>query len=414
MFRRNIEERVREAIGHARVVLINGPRQAGKTTLVRELMDFGEEANYVTFDDISSLSYAQRDPAGFVDQFRGMTIIDEVQRAPEVFLPIKMAVDRNKQAGAFVLTGSANVLALPKLADSLAGRLQIVTLWPLSQGEIEGQKENFIDWVFGEELRLPGSFKGERAEVLRRALRGGYPNVIERKTERLRQLWLESYVTTLINRDVREIGNVRDLKDFPVLLNALAIRSGTLLNLSDISRTVGISHETLRRYMALLETLWLFVELPAWSSNLARRLVRTPKITLSDTGLMAGLLNLDERRLHREPVYLGQLLESFAVMELRKQLGWSETRAGMFHFRDSKGAEVDVILESPAGEIVGIEVKATMTPRAEDFAGLRYLQSLVGDKFRRGVLLHTGDTAISPSKDLFALPFGALWRGYST
>ena len=414
MFRRNIEERVREAIGHARVVLINGPRQAGKTTLVRELMDFGEEANYVTFDDISSLSYAQRDPAGFVDQFRGMTIIDEVQRAPEVFLPIKMAVDRNKQAGAFVLTGSANVLALPKLADSLAGRLQIVTLWPLSQGEIEGEKENFIDWVFGEELRLPGAFKGERVEVLRRGLLGGYPNVIERKTERLRHLWLESYVTTLINRDVREIGNVRDLKDFPVLLNALAIRSGTLLNLSDISRTVGISHETLRRYMALLETLWLFVELPAWSSNLARRLVRTPKIMLSDTGLMAGLLNLDERRLHREPVYLGQLLESFAVMELRKQLGWSETRVGMFHFRDSKGAEVDVILESPAGEIVGIEVKATMTPRAEDFAGLRYLQSLVGDKFRRGVLLHTGDTAISPSKDLFALPFGALWRGYST
>ena len=414
MFRRNIEERVREAIGHARVVLINGPRQAGKTTLVRELMDFGEEANYVTFDDISSLSYAQRDPAGFVDQFRGMTIIDEVQRAPEVFLPIKMAVDRNKRAGAFVLTGSANVLALPKLADSLAGRLQIVTLWPLSQGEIEGEKENFIDWVFDEEFRLPGAFKGERAEVLRRALRGGYPNVIERKTERLRQLWLESYVTTLINRDVREIGNVRDLKDFPVLLNALAIRSGTLLNLSDISRTVGISHETLRRYMALLETLWLFVELPAWSSNLARRLVRTPKITLSDTGLMAGLLNLDERRLHREPVYLGQLLESFAVMELRKQLGWSETRAGMFHFRDSKGAEVDVILESPAGQIVGIEVKATMTPRAEDFSGLRHLQTLVGDRFRRGVLLHTGDTAISPSKDLFALPFEALWRGYAT
>jgi len=414
MFRRNIEERVREAIGHARVVLINGPRQAGKTTLVRELMDFGEEANYVTFDDISSLSYAQRDPAGFVDQFRGMTIIDEVQRAPEVFLPIKMAVDRNKQAGAFVLTGSANVLALPKLADSLAGRLQIVTLWPLSQGEIEGEKENFIDWIFGEEIRLPGAFKGERVEVLRRALLGGYPNVIERKTERLRHLWLESYVTTLINRDVREIGNVRDLKDFPVLLNALAIRSGTLLNLSDISRTVGISHETLRRYMALLETLWLFVELPAWSSNLVRRLVRTPKITLSDTGLMAGLLNLDERRLHREPVYLGQLLESFAVMELRKQLGWSETRAGMFHFRDSKGAEVDVILESPAGEIVGIEVKATMTPRAEDFSGLRHLQSLVGDRFRRGVLLHTGDTAISPSKDLFALPFGALWREYAT
>lgn len=414
MFQRNIEERVREAIEHARVVLISGPRQAGKTTLVRELMDFGEEANYVTFDDISSLSYAQQDPTGFVEQFQGVTIIDEVQRAPEIFLPIKMAVDRNKKPGAFVLTGSANVLALPKLSDSLAGRLQILTLWPLSQGEIEGVKENFIDWVFGEEVRLPGSCKGERAEVLRRAIRGGYPTVLERKTERLRQLWLESYVTTLIHRDVREIGNVRDLKDFPVLLQALAIRSGTLLNLSDISRTVGIPHETLRRYLALLETLWLVVELPAWSSNLGRRLVRTPKITLSDTGLLAGLLNLDERRLHREPVYLGQLLESFAVMELRKQLGWSERRAGMFHFRDTKGAEVDVILESPTGEIVGIEIKATTSPRAEDFSGLRYLQSLVGDRFRRGILLHTGETTISPSKDLLALPFGALWAEYAT
>jgi len=414
MFQRNIEERVREAIEHSRVVLINGPRQAGKTTLVRELMDFGKEANYVTFDDISALSYAQQDPPGFVEQFQGVTIIDEVQRAPEIFLPIKMAVDRNKKPGAFVLTGSANVLALPKLSDSLAGRLQILTLWPLSQGEIEGVKENFIDWVFGEEVQLPRSCKGERAEVLRRAIRGGYPTVIKRKTERLRQLWLESYVTTLIHRDVREIGNVRDLKDFPVLLQALAIRSGTLLNLSDISRTVGIPHETLRRYLALLETLWLVVELPAWSSNLGRRLVRTPKITLSDTGLLAGLLNLEERRLQREPLYLGQLLESFAVMELRKQLGWSDRRAGMFHFRDTKGAEVDVILESPTGEIVGIEIKATTSPRAEDFSGLRYLQSLVGDRFRRGVLLHTGETTISPSKDLLALPFGALWAKYAT
>jgi predicted AAA+ superfamily ATPase len=313
-----------------------------------------------------------------------------------------------------VLTGSANVLALPKLSDSLAGRLQILTLWPLSQGEIEGVKENFIDWVFGEEVQLPRSCKGERAEVLRRAIRGGYPTVIKRKTERLRQLWLESYMTTLIHRDVREIGNVRDLKDFPVLLQALAIRSGTLLNLSDISRTVGIPHETLRRYLALLETLWLVVELPAWSSNLGRRLVKTPKITLSDTGLLAGLLNLEERRLQREPVYLGQLLESFAVMELRKQLGWSDRRAGMFHFRDTKGAEVDVILELPTGEIVGIEIKATTSPRAEDFSGLRYLQSLVGDRFRRGILLHTGETTISPSKDLLALPFGALWAKYAT
>jgi len=414
MLRRNIDERVREAVSHSRVVLINGPRQAGKTTLVRELIDFGREASYVTFDDIASLSFAQQDPAGFINQFSGTTIIDEIQRVPELFLPIKVAVDRSKRPGSFVLTGSANVFALPQLSDSLAGRLQIVTLWPLSQGEIDGVKENFIDWVFREEISLPRTFRGDRKEVLMRAIRGGYPEMLDRKTERLRRLWLESYVTTLISRDVREIGNVRDLRDFPVLLNALAIRSGTLLNLSDISRTVGIPHETLRRYMSLLETLWLVVELPAWSANLGRRLLRTPKITLNDTGLLAGILNLDQRRLDREPVYLGQLLESFVVMELRKQMGWNDIPARIFHFRDQKGAEVDIVLESASGEVVGLEVKSTATPRAEDFAGLRFLQSAVGERFRRGILLHTGDRAISTSKELYALPFSALWRRYTS
>jgi predicted AAA+ superfamily ATPase len=412
MFKRSIEERVQEAVGHSRVVLINGPRQVGKTTLVRELIDFGQEATYVTFDDIVSLSFAQRDPAGFVGQFGGTTIIDEIQRAPELFLPIKAAVDRSKKPGSFVLTGSANVFALPRLADSLAGRMQIITLWPLSQGEIDGVKENFIDWVFREEVSLPRSLGGDRKEVIARAIRGGYPEALDRKTERLRRQWLDAYVTTLINRDVREIGNIRDLKDFPVLLNALAIKSGTLLNLSDISRTVGIPHETLRRYMALLAALWLVVELPAWPSNLGRRLLRTPKITMNDTGLLAGLLNLDQRRLSREPVYLGQLLESFAVMELRKQMGWNETQVGIFHFKDQKGAEVDIVLESASGEIVGIEVKSAATPRAEDFSGLRYLQSSVGERFRRGVLLHTGDKASSLSKVLHALPISALWKRY--
>ncbi|HKX31111.1 MAG TPA: ATP-binding protein [Blastocatellia bacterium] len=414
MFRRNIEESVQEAISHSRVVLINGPRQAGKTTLVRELINFEQETTYITFDDITSLSFAQRDPSGFISQFGGTTIIDEIQRAPELFLPIKATVDRSKRPGSFVLTGSANIFALPRLADSLAGRMQIITLWPLSQGEIDGVKENFIDWVFSEKIHVPRAFSGDRKEFLTRAIRGGYPEVLDRKADRLRRLWLDGYVTTLINRDVREVGNVRDLKDFPVLLNALAIRSGTLLNLSDISRTAGIPHETLRRYMALLETLWLVVELPAWSSNLGRRLLRTPKITLNDTGLLAGILNLDQRRLNREPVYLGQLLESFAVMELRKQMGWNETPVGLFHFRDQKGAEVDIVIESASGEIVGIEVKSTATPRAEDFAGLRFLQSAVGDRFRRGVLLHTGDKAINPSKDLYALPFSALWRRYQS
>ncbi len=414
MLRRNIEDVLVEAVNHSRVVLVNGPRQVGKTTLVRELIDFGPEASYTTFDEIATLSFAQRDPAGFIGQFTGTTILDEIQRVPELFLPIKAAVDRRKQPGSFVLTGSANVYALPRLADSLAGRLQIVTLWPLSQGEIDGTKENFIDWAFRKEISLPRSFDSDRKDILGRAIRGGYPEAIDRKTDRLRRMWMDAYIATLLNRDVRETGNIRDLKDFPVLLNALAIRSGTLMNISDISRTVGIPHETLRRYLALLEALWLIVELPAWSANLGKRLVRTPKMTLNDTGLLAGIMNLDPRRLNREPVYMGQLLESFVVMELRKQMGWNDTPVKMFHFRDQKGAEVDILLESASGEVVGIEVKSTATPRAEDFAGLRTLQAAVGDRFRRGFLLHLGEKASGASKDLYALPIAALWRHYPT
>lgn len=409
MIRRNMEDIVIEAVEHSRVVLVNGPRQSGKTTLVRELIDFGGGASYSTMDDLTSLSFAQRDPSGFIEQFKQTAVIDEIQRVPELFLPIKVSVDRDNRRGAFVLTGSANVFALPRMADSLAGRIRIVTLWPLSQGEITGVKENFVDWVFNKDLQLPRNISCDREDIIKRALEGGYPEALEMKTDRLKRTWMDGYINTLISRDVREVGNVRDLKGFPVLLNALAVRSSTLLNLSDISRTVGIPHETLRRYMSLLETLWLFLELPAWSANLGRRLTRAPKIIMSDSGLLSSIMNLDQKRIKREPVYLGQLLESFAVMELRKQSGWSDTRTSLFHYRDQKGGEVDIILESASGDVVGVEVKSTVTPRAEDFDGLRFLQHSLGDKFSRGVLLYCGDKIISPSKDLYALPFSSLW-----
>ena len=410
MYRRNVEERIGEAISHSRVVLINGPRQAGKTTLVRDLIDLGEGAEYLTFDDITTLSYARRDPEGFIKQFTRPVVIDEVQRVPEILLPIKAVVDRTRRPGSFILTGSANIFFLPRLADSLAGRMEIVTLWPLSQGELEGHRDGFVDWIFAEEMALPRVVESERSEILGRALVGGYPDAVERRTERLRRAWLEGYVTALVNRDVREIGNVRDLRDFPILLNALALRSGGLVNVSDLARTVGLPHETMRRYLSLLEALWLVVELPAWSSNLGKRLVRTPKMTLNDTGLLAGILNMDQQRLEREPIHLGQLLESFVVMEIRKQLGWSRTVAGLFHFRDHAGNEVDIVLESPTGELVGIEVKSTAAPRAEDFSGLRHLQELTGSRFRRGILLHTGERISSPGKDLHAMPIPMLWQ----
>lgn len=259
-------------------------------------------------------------------------------------------------------------------------------------------------------MALPRCAALERESLFERLLKGGYPEALIRDSERSRKRWYDGYLTTLLERDVRDLSKIRDLKDFPRLLQALATRSSSLLNLSDISRTVAIQAETLRRYTALLEAMWLVVELPAWSANLGKRLVKTPKITLNDTGLLAGLLGINQARLLHEPLLLGQMLESFIVMELRKQATWSETAVKLYHFRDHKGTEVDIVLETPAGELVGVEVKATATPGLGDLSGLRAFQSLSGKRFRRGVLLHTGSTAIHHSHNIYFMPISCLWQ----
>lgn len=411
MYSRHLASLLRESLQHARVLLLNGARQTGKTTLVQSLLGPDFPATYQTFDDIATLSAARTDPAGFIRQFTGPVILDEVQRVPEIFLPIKMAVDANPQPGSFVLTGSANVLSLPKLADSLAGRLEILSLWPLAQSEIVGSADNFIDRVWTDPLQQPPPQAVERADLFERLLRGGYPAALSREAGRWRQQWFASYVTTLLERDVRDLSQVRDLTEFPRLLQALAARTSTLLNLNDVSRTVGIQHETLRRYTALLKAIWLVVELPAWSGNLGKRLVKTPKVTLNDTGLISHVLGINRQRLEREPLLLGQLVESFVVMELYKHLTWSEQLGvRMFHYRDQSGAEVDIVLEAPSGEIVGVEVKATATPNAADLAGLKALQAAVGKRFRRGILLHTGTTVTHHSNDLYFWPLSSLWQ----
>ena len=333
MYKRHLLLSAHEYIKDARVLLIHGARQVGKTTLARQLIGPEFPATYVSLDDLNTLTQAQRDPVGFIGQFTGPVIIDEVQRAPEIFLPIKVAVDTDQRPGRFVLTGSANIFTLPKLADSLAGRMELLTLWPLAQSEIEGREENFIDWLWQGEIPFRQEQGLSRADLLNRMLRGGYPAALSRATDRSRQQWFDGYVKTLLERDVRDLSKVRDLREFPRLLQAIAGRSSTLLNMQDVARSLALQHETLRRYLALLEALWLVVELPAWSTNVNSRFVKTPKVTLNDTGLMANLLNLNQARLERESVLLGQCLESFVVMELRKQLTWSQARAHQLAFQ---------------------------------------------------------------------------------
>lgn len=413
MYRRNIKSAVLSALKDFPVILINGARQTGKTTLVQELVDEKIAVRYETLDDVALLATVKRDPVGFIKQFSEPIVIDEVQRAPEIFLPIKQVVDHQKRPGFFILTGSANVLTLPKLADSLAGRMAIITLWPLSQGELSNVGEDFISRVFAEEFAIPQPAPLARNELLQQIISGGYPRALAASTPANRTLWFQSYITELLERDVRDLSHIRSVTEFPILLRVLAARSSTLLNLAELSRSTGLQQDTLKRYYALLQALFLVVPQPAWTANVGRRLMKTAKTTLNDTGLMAHLTGISAHRLTHDNLLLGQAIETFVVNELRKQLTWSETGAELFHYRDNKGNETDIVLENPSGEIVGVEVKTSTTIRPEDFKGLEKLSATAKGRFKRGILIYTGDKVLLFGAH-YALPIQSLWTHSSS
>ncbi len=414
MFNRNITANLLDALSDSPVVLLNGARQAGKSTLVKAIAAKEHPARYLTLDDVSVLAAIRHDPAGFLAGLDGPVIIDEVQRAPELFVSIKAEVDRDRQPGRYLLTGSANVLLLPKLSESLAGRMEILSLWPLSQGELAGVREGLVDALFADKLPSITPSTEEKGTLLGRLLCGGYPEVVGRATEARRRAWFNSYLMTILQRDVRDLANIEGLTELPRLLSLLATRSAGLINFAELSRTSTIPQSTLKRYMSLLETTFLVQHLPAWSGNLGKRLVKAAKLVLNDTGLMAYLLGATSERMVSEGL-VGPLLENFVVMELRKQLTWSEIQPQMFHWRTQTGQEVDILLEDARGRIVGIEVKASATVGSQDFKGLKTLAEATGDRFLRGIVLYTGRESIPYGSSLHALPVDALWRaGAST
>jgi predicted AAA+ superfamily ATPase len=414
MYQRSIRTQLLEALEDTPVVFLNGARQTGKSTLVREMAESDHPARYITLDDPTVLSAAQHDPAGFLAGIDGPVIIDEVQLAPRLFPALKMIVDRNRRPGRFLLTGSANILLVPRVAESLAGRTEILTLWPLAQSEIEGREGSLIDRLFSGELtglRLPQDSPGRegRADLLERLVRGGYPEVVGRKREDRRRSWFNAYLTTILQRDVREMANIEGLTELPRVLALLATRASSLHNLADISRSIDIPQTTLRRYLTLLETAFLLVPVPAWSSNLGKRMVKAPKLAMSDTGLLTHLHGANEARLAEDSSLLGRVLENFVVSELRKQATWGRTRPQLFHFRTQAGHEVDIVLEDAAGHLVGVEVKASATVTSSDFKGLRALREMTGDRFRRGIVLYTGGETVGVEMNLSAMPMASLW-----
>ncbi len=410
MIKRHLTEPLLAALADTPVVMLGGARQTGKSTLAKWLASKElHPARYLTLDDATVLSAVLRDPEGFVSGLPGRVIIDEVQQAPDLLRAIKLEVDRRRTPGRFLLTGSANVLTLPRLSESLAGRMEILTLWPFSWGELQGVRERFVDRLF--EADDPGGWTLPALapqHVLHRAIVGGYPEVTQRRDPARRRAWFGAYVATILQRDIRALADIAGLAELPRLLTLLAAQCGGLLNMAELSRDVGLSQPTIRRYLTLLEATHLFCPLPAWAGNRRKRLVKSPRVFLNDSGLLACELGIDEQRVELPGADRGRLLEAFVCQELRKQITWSRRQPRLYYYRTVSGREVDFVLEARDGRVVGIEVKAAAAVRAADFRGLEDLADTVGGRLALGVVLYQGGEVVAFGPRLWAVPIGAL------
>jgi predicted AAA+ superfamily ATPase len=408
LYPRFAAERLKEALADTPIVLIHGPRQTGKTTLaqlVGEPLGF----SYFSFDNPVLANAAEADPIGFVDDLPDPAILDEVQRVPGLFPALKLAVDRHRTPGRFLLTGSANVLLVPRLAESLAGRMEILQLHPLAQCELAGKKASFLEALFA------GSFKTRKIERLGKTLAelvvaGGYPAALARPDSRRRSAWYRDYIETLTQRDARDLIRIRSLDVLPRLLEHAAAQTARLINVSELAGPLQFSRTTIREYITLLERVFLVEELRPWHTNRMSRLIKTPKLHLGDTGLACVLLGIDAAALGKDRTALGPLLETFVFQELRRQASWHEEEIRFYHFRDKDNSEVDIVLERGAYELAGIEVKASATVIEADFRGLRKLKDAANKRFVAGVVLYDGDTSVSFGDNLFAVPIRLLWE----
>ncbi len=405
---RYLRPRIEEALEDSPAVLLHGPRQCGKTTLARLVGDDAGFA-YRTFDDDVQRSAAKADPIGYVADLPDRVVLDEVQRVPDLFTSLKAAVDARRAPGRFILTGSANVLLVPRLADSLAGRMEILRLHPLSQAELNRKPCEFLSRLFSASFKASSSARREGSALAERVVRGGFPAALARVSSRRRATWYRDYADTLIQRDIRDLGRIGALDALPRLLTLAAGQTACLMNVSEIAAPFQISRPTIREYLTLLSRIFLLDELPSWHSNLMKRLVKTPKLHIGDTGLACALLGLSEDALLEDRSLFGRLLESFVYQELRRLASWREEPIAFYHFRDKDGVEVDLVLESE-GRIAGVEVKASSTVRSEDFKGLRKIRDAAPKRFVAGAVLYDGETAAGFGDGLYAVPLSHLWN----
>ncbi len=404
MYPRFVERRIRESLEDTRVVLICGPRQSGKTTLAQHVA--GDHMPFFTLDDPTVLDAATTDPVGFL---RGMDrgVIDEIQRAPSLILAVKTAVDQDPRPGRFLLTGSANLMTLPRVADSLAGRMGIIRLLPLAQAELRGMPSSFLDSVFAGVPPVVGT-KAVGGDLAETVLAGGFPEALGRSNWHRRRDWHLDYIEAIVQRDVRDVARIDQLAMMPRLLRVLAEHSGQLVNYSRLGAPVGMNHVTTRKYLGILESLFLVDALPSWRTSALKRLAKAPKLHFLDAGLLASLRDLSPDRLRRDRTAFGPLLESFVFGELLKLATWSNDCYTFSHFRDKDRKEVDIVIEAGDGRIVGVAVKASATVSAGDFSGLRRLQTASGDRFMLGLVLCDHEQVTPFGERLLAAPVASL------
>lgn len=407
-YRRFLTDKILGGLERSPAVLLVGSRQTGKSFLMKEV---GKErsAQYVTFDNLPTLAAAQHDPMGFVRNVPKPVILDEIQRVPELFLPIKEDIDNNRIAGRYTLTGSANPLVVPKLGDSLAGRMLLYELYPLSQGEIRGKRESFLEKAFAQESAFDFSIAFTKNDLMDCVIRGGYPEVLSLNNHEERAEWADAFLSLVLQKDIQDLAKIEGLSQLPHLLMTLAAQVGSLLDYGNLAKGASLPKTTFRRYFELLHSLFIIHTLPSWSRNLTKRLVKSPKVYFVDTLLLLHLLNFDIQRLIQNTQLMGKVAENFVILELLKQSTWNEKKVELFHFHTEGRHEIDIILENQQGKVVGIEVKCSETVGSEDFRHFHLLKESCGSDFVRGIVLYAGHQTLSFGPDLIAVPIAALW-----